>query len=192
MSKSLKLEEASVHSQVSNTRWGDVLFYFYKTWCRVLVSIQIFEYFCGWIFESTFFQRIPALDSTLCIAIAHATLSLMWAWPLRQLFVQRTFAVRLLLKCLLLLVFCWGISSRRLLVILQSGSSLILSYRLLTCCSTSMYQMYTVLTLQAQWCQIIRTLFRQRNGIKHKGRTQRENIYNRQLNCSKNIKTHIT
>jgi len=29
--------------------------------CRVLVSIRIFEYFRGRIFESTFFQQIPAL-----------------------------------------------------------------------------------------------------------------------------------
>ena len=61
MSKSLKLEEVSIYTQVNNnTRRG--VFYFYKTWCRVLESIRIFEYFRGRIlFESTFFQRIPAL-----------------------------------------------------------------------------------------------------------------------------------
>ena len=60
MSTSLKLEEVSIYTQVNNTRRG--VFYFYKTWCRVLESIRIFEYFRGRIlFESTFFQRIPAL-----------------------------------------------------------------------------------------------------------------------------------
>ena len=59
MSKSLTLKDVSIYSLVNNTREG-VLF-FYKAWWRVLVSIRIFEYFRGRIFESTFFQRIPAL-----------------------------------------------------------------------------------------------------------------------------------
>ena len=52
MSKSLTLEQVSIYSQVNNTREGVLLFY--KAWWRLLVSIRIFEYFRGRIFESTF------------------------------------------------------------------------------------------------------------------------------------------
>ena len=38
-----------------------VFYFFYKTWCRVLASVRIFEYFRSRIFESLFFRRIAAL-----------------------------------------------------------------------------------------------------------------------------------
>ena len=50
MSKSLKLEEVSIYSQVNNTHGGGV--FLSKTWCRVLLSIRISEY--------TFFPTNPS------------------------------------------------------------------------------------------------------------------------------------
>ena len=70
MSKSLKLQEVSIYSQ-SLTPAEGVSYLFYKTWCHILIIIWIFEYFCGWIFESTFSQRIPAVGmcrSSNCLA----------------------------------------------------------------------------------------------------------------------------
>ena len=57
-------------------------FYFYKTWCCVLVSIQIFEYFRGRIFESTFPNESQALRIyALCLVyVLWASLAEIKVW----------------------------------------------------------------------------------------------------------------
>ena len=54
--------KSPIYSPANNTHIGGVLF-FYKTWCRVLVSIRMLPW-PSRIFESIFFQPIPALIGT--------------------------------------------------------------------------------------------------------------------------------
>ena len=72
----------------SITRRGCLIF-LYKTWCRVLVSIWIFEYFPGRVFQCTFFHRIPALVTCQQQAVVYALpISIIvydLEWPLKDI-----------------------------------------------------------------------------------------------------------